>query len=68
VNFYVGADKKSLDKMGMIVDELDISIVPNKEIDRRINSADYIFGGWQYIFLITRTSLFWRGQVNYRTH
>jgi dipeptidase E len=43
VTFYVGADKKSLSKLGLVIDELEISNASQDEITGKINNADYIF-------------------------
>jgi dipeptidase E len=43
VRFYVSADRKSLAKLGLIVDELEISKASQDEITAKINDADYIF-------------------------
>jgi dipeptidase E len=41
--FYVGTDKKALKKLGLIVDELEISKAPKDEIINKIAESDYIF-------------------------
>jgi dipeptidase E len=53
VTFYVGADKKTLRKLGMIVDELDVSSASHDEITAKINGADYVFveGGNTFFLL-----------------
>jgi dipeptidase E len=43
VTFYVNTDKKSLGKLGLIIDELEISTIPYDEIVNKISNADYIF-------------------------
>jgi dipeptidase E len=53
VTFYVGADKKALEKLGLIIDELEISKASPDEIKTKINEADYIFveGGNTFFLL-----------------
>ena len=53
VTFYVGADKKALQKLGLIVEELEISSAPYAETERVISDADYIFvtGGNTFFLL-----------------
>jgi dipeptidase E len=50
---YVGADKKSLGKLGLVIDELEISTAPYDEIVNKISNADYIFveGGNTFFLL-----------------
>jgi dipeptidase E len=43
VTFYVGADKKALTKLGMVIDELEISTASPEEIKTKIAEADYLF-------------------------
>ena len=53
VTFYVGADKKALEKLGLIIDELEISKASPDEIKTKINDADYIFvAGGNTFFLL----------------
>jgi dipeptidase E len=53
VTFYVGTDKKALVKLGMVVDELEISSAQKDEILNKISSADYIFvSGGNTFFLL----------------
>lgn len=53
VTFYVGADKKTLEKLGMTIDELDVSSASHDEIAAKISSADYVFveGGNTFFLL-----------------
>ena len=53
VTFYVGADKKALQKLGMVVEELEITSVSSKDIADRISGADYVFvtGGNTFFLL-----------------
>ena len=53
VNFYVGADKKTLEKLGLIVDELEISKASPDEVKTKMNNADYVFveGGNTFFLL-----------------
>jgi dipeptidase E len=53
VTFYVGADKKALEKLGLIIDELEVSTASQDEIANKISSADYIFveGGNTFFLL-----------------
>lgn len=53
VTFYVGADKKSLEKLGLVIDELEISTASYDEIVNKISNADYIFveGGNTFFLL-----------------
>lgn len=43
VNFYVGAAKKALEKLGLITDELDVSKASKEEIETKLTGNDYIF-------------------------
>jgi len=53
VTFYVGADKKALIKLGMVVEELEISSAPTDEIISKISGSDYIFiSGGNTFFLL----------------
>ena len=53
VTFYVGADKKALQKLGMVVEDLEISSASKVEISKGISSADYVFvtGGNTFFLL-----------------
>lgn len=53
VKFYVGAGKKALDKLGLIVVELEISTATKKEISSKLqnNDAIYITGGNTFFLL-----------------
>ncbi|GHS85040.1 putative peptidase Lmo0363 [Bacteroidia bacterium] len=53
VTFFVGADKKSLAKLGLIIDELEVSTAPYEEITSKISNADYLFveGGNTFFLL-----------------
>jgi dipeptidase E len=53
VTFFVDGDKKALTKLGLIIDELEVSKVPQKEIENKITNADYIFvAGGNTFFLL----------------
>jgi dipeptidase E len=53
VTFYVGSDKKALTKLGMNVEELEISTAPKDEILSKISGADYVFvSGGNTFFLL----------------
>lgn len=43
VNFYVGSAKKAFKKMGIIIDELDISKTPIEVIEEKIINNEYIY-------------------------
>jgi dipeptidase E len=43
IKFFVDSDRKALKKLGLIVDELDISTSDKSEINGKINKNDYIF-------------------------
>ncbi len=53
VTFYVGAGKKSLEKLGLIVDELEVSTVASEEIASKLQNADFIYitGGNTFFLL-----------------
>ena len=53
VKFYVGAGKKTLEKLGLIVDELEISTATKEEISSKLQSNDaiYITGGNTFFLL-----------------
>jgi dipeptidase E len=53
VTFFVDGDKKALGKLGLIIEELEVSKVPQKEIENKITNADYIFvAGGNTFFLL----------------
>jgi dipeptidase E len=53
VTFYVGADRKALQKLGMNVEDLEITQTPVEEIRDRIQQSDYIFvSGGNTFFLL----------------
>ena len=43
VKFYVGAGRKALEKLGLIVDELEVSGATFEEISTKLNQNDYIY-------------------------
>jgi dipeptidase E len=53
VTFYVGAGKAALEKLGLFVDELEISTSTNEEIERKLQNNDciYITGGNSFFLL-----------------
>lgn len=53
VVFYVKEGKKSLEKLGLIVDELEISTASTEEIERKIKNNDFIYvtGGNTFFLL-----------------
>jgi dipeptidase E len=53
VTFYVGTDKKALEKLGLTIEELEISTASQNEIKNKLSSADYIFveGGNTFFLL-----------------
>ena len=42
VVFYVNSGKKALQKLGLIIDELDISTASNDEINSKLRNNDFI--------------------------
>jgi dipeptidase E len=51
--FYIGADLKALKKLGLIVEQLEISTAPKDEIKAKLSGADYIFvSGGNTFFLL----------------
>jgi dipeptidase E len=53
VTFYVGADRKALVKLGLEVEDLEISTAAPEEIEAKIAAADYIFiSGGNTFFLL----------------
>ena len=53
VKFYVDAGRKALQKMGFMVDELDVSVASPEEIARKLQSNDYIYvSGGNTFFLL----------------
>ncbi|GHV96549.1 putative peptidase Lmo0363 [Spirochaetia bacterium] len=53
VTFYVGSDKKALQKIGLTVDELEITKATKKEIVKKLETNDYIFiSGGNTFFLL----------------
>jgi dipeptidase E len=53
VKFYVGTGKKALEKLGLIVDELEITTATNEEISKKILKNNYIYvtGGNTFFLL-----------------
>lgn len=53
VTFYVGAGRKALEKMGLIVDNLDISTTAPEEIATKLQTNDFIYvtGGNTFFLL-----------------
>lgn len=51
--FYVAAGRKALEQMGLIVDELDISVATTSEIIAKIKGNDviYVTGGNTFFLL-----------------
>ncbi|MBF7064992.1 peptidase E [Aliarcobacter butzleri] len=51
--FYVNSGKKTLQKLGLIIDELDISTAPNDEINSKLRNNDFIYitGGNTFFLL-----------------
>ena len=53
ITFYVGVDKKALQKLGMVVEDLEISKASSDEITTKISCADYVFvSGGNTFFLL----------------
>ncbi|HAB59705.1 MAG TPA: peptidase S51 [Lachnospiraceae bacterium] len=53
MNFYVQSGKKALEKMGLIVDELEISTAKQSEIIRKLQNNDFIYiSGGNTFFLL----------------
>jgi dipeptidase E len=53
VKFFVDADKKTLKKLGFVLDELEVSSAPHDEMVGKISGADYVFveGGNTFFLL-----------------
>ena len=53
VIFYVNSGKKALQKLGLIIDELDISTASNDEINSKLKNNDFIYitGGNTFFLL-----------------
>ncbi|MFW2580270.1 peptidase E [Aliarcobacter butzleri] len=53
VVFYVNSGKKALQKLGLIIDELDISTASNDEINNKLRNNDFIYitGGNTFFLL-----------------
>ncbi|MDR1224531.1 MAG: Type 1 glutamine amidotransferase-like domain-containing protein [Tannerella sp.] len=53
IRFYVGADRRALEKIGLIVDELEVSKASSHEIAAKLKGNDYIFisGGNTFVLL-----------------
>jgi dipeptidase E len=53
ITFYVSAGKKELEKLGMIIDELEISTATPDEIETKLTSNDFIYitGGNTFFLL-----------------
>lgn len=53
VSFFVEADLKSLAKLGLVVEQLEVSTASHEEIVRKLSEADYIFveGGNTFFLL-----------------
>ena len=53
VTFYVGTAKKAFAKLGILVDELDISAATQEEMARKLRTNDYIYvSGGNTFFLL----------------
>jgi dipeptidase E len=53
VTFYVGADRKAMVRLGMDVDDLEVSSASKAEITDKITGADYLFvSGGNTFFLL----------------
>jgi dipeptidase E len=53
VTFFVDSDKKSLEKLGLIIDELEVSKASQDEIENKITNTDYVFvAGGNTFFLL----------------
>jgi dipeptidase E len=53
VTFFVDSDKKSLEKLGLVIDELEVSKASKDEIESKITNADYVFvAGGNTFFLL----------------
>lgn len=53
VIFYVDSGKKALEKLGLTVDELEISIATEEEVARKLTKNDYIYvSGGNTFFLL----------------
>lgn len=53
VNFYVDAGKKALENLGFIVDELEVTKAPTREVSEKIQENDYIYvSGGNSFFLL----------------
>jgi dipeptidase E len=51
--FYIAADRKALQRLGLIVEELEVSKASKEEIEESISAADYIFiAGGNTFFLL----------------
>jgi len=51
--FYIATDRKALQKLGLIVEELEISSASKEKIEESISAADYIFmAGGNTFFLL----------------
>ena len=53
VNFYVKSGRKALEKMGLVIDELEISTAAAEEIKQKLEQNDYIYitGGNTFFLL-----------------
>jgi len=53
INFYVKSGKKALEKMGLVVDELEVSTAPASEIADKLRNNDliYVTGGNTFFLL-----------------
>ena len=53
VKFYVRTGKKALEKLGLIIDELEITIATSEEISNKLRNNDYIYiSGGNNFFLL----------------
>lgn len=53
VNFYVKSGKKALEKLGLIIDELDVSTATKDEITSKLQNNNYIYiSGGNTFFLL----------------
>lgn len=65
LGFHVKYSKKILSKMGLIVDELDISTASEREITNKLQNNDYIYvGGGNTFFLLQEMQRTGAGEYN----
>jgi dipeptidase E len=58
IKFYVGSDRKALEKIGLITDELEITKATADEIAAKLKGNDYVFVSGGNTFFLFKSRIF----------